>query len=82
MMNHRSYGETKDCKGCRYWSERLAQSQGSSVTAVCISSGSVEKGKYKFGSDKCDSYKSGHYGAIDSPGESEEIIQLYSEDGE
>ena len=81
-MDHRTYGETENCKGCRFWSEMIAKSEGSGVVAMCISSDSKEKGKYKFGSDKCDQYGSGHYGAIDSPGESEEIMQLYNEDSQ
>ena len=79
-MNHRTYGETKNCKDCRFWSEMIAKSEGSGVVAICISSDSKEKGKYKFGLDKCDEYKSGHHGAVDSPGESGEIIKLYNED--
>ena len=79
-MNHRTYGETSNCKGCRFWSEMIAKSEGNGIVAMCINSGSSEKGKYKFGSDKCESWKSGHYGAVDSPGGSEEIIKMYKED--
>jgi hypothetical protein len=79
-MNHRTYGETENCKGCRFWSEMIARSQGDGVAAMCINSEGSESGKYKFGSDKCESWKSGHYGAVDSPGESSEIIQMYKEE--
>lgn len=31
-MNHRSYGETRNCKGCRFWSEMIAQVRGGPKT--------------------------------------------------
>lgn len=79
-MFHRNYGETQNCKGCRFWSEMIAQANGDGVTAMCINSGSPEKGKYKADYQKCDKWASGHYGAIDSPGEAEEIARLYTEE--
>lgn len=30
-MDHRTYGKTRNCKGCRYWSEMLAQCHGGGV---------------------------------------------------
>ncbi len=79
-MEHRSYGETKNCKGCRFWSDMLAQSEAGTVTAMCINSDSPESGKYMAGWSKCTEWKSGHYGSIDSPGESEEIQDMYAQD--
>ena len=81
-MEHRSCGETKACKGCRYWSEMIAKTHGSGVQAMCISDESSERSKYKHGSENCNKWASGHHGAIDSPGESEEIIRLYAEEDE
>ena len=82
MMDHRSYGETKNCKGCRYWSERIARLEGSGVTAMCLSPDSAERGKYKLGPQTCGKWASGHYGAVDSPGDAEEIVRLYAEEAE
>ena len=79
-MFHRNYGETQNCKGCRFWSELIAKSENGGVVAMCINSKSSEKGKYKANHQACDNWASGHYGAIDSPGESEEIIRLYAEE--
>ncbi len=64
----RTFGETKNCKGCRYWSEMIAKLEAGIVVAMCINSESLEKGNYKSGWSKCDSWKSGQYGAIDTPG--------------
>ena len=58
----------------------IAKSQGDGVVAMCINSKSDQSGKYKYGSDSYSKYRSGHYGAIGSPGESEEIIKLYAEE--
>lgn len=33
-MNHRSYGETRNCKGCRFWSEMTQQSIDQSEIAT------------------------------------------------
>jgi hypothetical protein len=79
-MFHRSYGETKDCKGCRYWSEMIAKSEGAGVAAMCINIKSDRSGKYTLGLEVCDEFKTGQYGAIDSPGEAEEIIAAYEQD--
>ena len=79
-MFYRSYGETKDCVGCRFWSEMIAKSNGSCIQAMCMNSNSDQSGKYKSGHQTCDNWASGHYGPIDSPGEEDEIISLYDEE--
>lgn len=57
----RTYGETKNCNGCRFWSEMLAKAEGGGgVQAMCLAESGPFKGKYTFGSQKCDSWKSGH----------------------
>ncbi len=68
MTDYRTYGETHNCKGCRYWSEMLARSNGGPVEAVCLNSDSAKQGHYTSGSATCDSWESGHDGAIDEPG--------------
>ena len=70
MSDHRTYGETRNCKGCRYWSEMIAMAQGGGpVQAVCLSPDSTFKGKYTAGHQRCDKWASGHLGAIDEPGQ-------------
>lgn len=69
-MDHRTYGETRNCKGCRYWSEMLAQGHGGGpVEAVCLSPTSLERGKYMAPSRTCADWASGHLGAVDEPGQ-------------
>lgn len=66
-MTHRTMGATKDCKGCRFWSEMIAMAGDVSVKAMCLSTDSPHKGKYVYGSQSCADWKSGHYGAVDDP---------------
>jgi hypothetical protein len=69
-MNHRTYGETRNCRGCRYWSEMIAKAEGGGpVVAMCLSPDSVVKGRYMAGFQRCDEWASGHLGAVDEPGE-------------
>lgn len=78
-MDHRSYGETKDCKGCRYWSEMLAMcgpESGGQVVAMCLSPDSPNKGKYTTKRGRCDKWASGHLGAVDEPGQDPEAYSL------
>lgn len=64
----RTYGETKNCAGCRFWSEMLAQSVGGAgVQAYCLATGGPMSGKYTSGRATCTAWKSGHLGAIDDP---------------
>ena len=37
-LDYRSWGGTRNCKGCRYWSEMVAHSIGGGpVQAMCLS---------------------------------------------
>ena len=64
----RTYGETKDCRGCRYWSEMLAKCEGGEpVVAMCLAPDGPHEGKYKSARMTCSAWKSGHYGAVDDP---------------
>jgi hypothetical protein len=64
----RTSGETKNCGGCRFWSEMIAQSiGGSAVEAMCLADGGPVQGKYMVANQKCAAWKSGHLGAIDDP---------------
>jgi len=82
-MDYRTWGKTKNCKGCRFWSEMIAKSDGGGpVSAMCLNPKSLEYQKYRTGSEHCGQWGSGHYGAIDTPGESDEIIEAYNEEQE
>lgn len=69
-MNHRTYGETITCSGCRYWSEMIARSNDyGSVSAMCLAPDGRHKGKYTVGYQHCPAWASGHLGAVDEPGQ-------------
>lgn len=66
-MSDRTMGQTRDCRGCRYWSEMIAQALGGRpVEALCLSEGS-RRGKYTTGHTTCEAWRSGHHGAVDDP---------------
>ncbi len=67
-LDYRTWGETRTCKGCRFWSEMLAQSNGASVQAVCLASNSEHSGKFTPEHQSCGAWREGSLGAIDSPG--------------
>ena len=81
-MNHRSYGETKNCKGCRFWSEMLAQAIGGGpVQAMCLSDEGPNKGKYTSARITCEAWKSGHHGAVDEPPDyGAEVREMYADE--
>lgn len=63
----RTYGETKNCAGCRFWSEMIARSHGGGpVEAMCLADG-PQSGKYVSDRQTCVAWKSGHLGAVDDP---------------
>jgi hypothetical protein len=62
----RTYGQTRNCAGCRFWSEMIAKSQGDATVALCLSEG-LMAGNYTHASTTCLAWKSGHFGAVDDP---------------
>lgn len=78
----RTYGETRDCNGCRFWSEMIARALGRGVEAMCLAGeGTPYGGKYTIGRQTCDAWKSGHHGAVDDPPNyGEEVRALYAEE--
>lgn len=85
MSDYRTWGETKNCKGCRYWSEMLAQSIGNGMEAVCLdpSKGPAKAMKYVPAWHSCDNWKSGHHGAVDEPceeGYGVAVMRLYDDE--
>lgn len=77
----RTYGETKDCRGCRFWSEMIARAVGDGpVQALCLGDGKFA-GKYVAGRQTCDAWKSGHLGAVDDPPDYGEAVRAaYAEE--
>lgn len=77
----RTYGETRNCSGCRFWSEMIAQSIGGGpIEAYCLGDGAL-KGRMVRGSQTCDGWKSGHFGAVDAPPNyGEEVRAAYAAD--
>ena len=67
-LDYRSWGETKNCHGCRYWSEMLAQACGGPMEAVCLARKSPNSGKYTSKQTTCDAWEDGSMGAVDQPG--------------
>jgi hypothetical protein len=64
----RTYGETTNCGGCRFWSEMCAQSIGGGpIEALCLTPSGPCAGKYTTQRMVCEAWKSGHHGAIDAP---------------
>ena len=78
----RTYGETQDCAGCRYWSEMIAQSIGCGpIEAMCLSGDGPKASKYTTGRMACPAWKSGHFGAVDEPPNyGEETRAMYAEE--
>jgi len=76
----RTYGETKNCAGCRFWSEMIAQCHGGGpVEAMCLADSSPLAGKHTSERGTCASWKSGHHGAVDDPPDyGEEVRALYA----
>ena len=67
-LDYRSWGETRNCKGCRYWSEMLARSEGGGpVQAACLNNKSPNRSKFTSGTVTCDQWEAGDLGAVDSP---------------
>ena len=76
----RTYGATKNCAGCRFWSEMIAKSHGGGpVEAMCLVDAGPFAGKYVTGRQRCEAWKPGHYGAVDDPPNyGEETCELYA----
>ena len=64
----RTYGETQNCAGCRFWSEMIAKCEGGgTIQALCLADGGPLHGRYTIARQTCPAWKSGHYGAVDDP---------------
>jgi len=67
-MDHRTWGTTKNCKGCRFWSEMIAQANGNGVEAYCLSDHTASPSGYTPAFHTCDGWEEGSEGAVDDPG--------------
>lgn len=65
--DYRSWGETRNCHGCRYWSEMIAKSVGSGMQAMCLGPGSPMRSQYTSKRQTCDKWDAGYLGAVDAP---------------
>jgi hypothetical protein len=79
---NRTYGETHNCAGCRFWSEMVAMSHGGGVVqALCLAEKGPYSGKYVTGRATCELWKSGHFGAVDDPPNyGEDVRAAYAEE--
>lgn len=68
MLDYRTWGDTRNCKGCRFWSEMVAHSQGSQTAALCLNKQSRNSAKFVVASVTCDQWQEGSLGAVDDPG--------------
>lgn len=67
-FGERTFGETQNCAGCRFWSEMVAMcSGGGPMQALCLSEDGPRSGKYTTARATCPMWKSGHLGAVDDP---------------
>lgn len=72
---------SKNCGGCRFWSEMIAgsNSDNSAVEAMCLAPEGPYADKYTTERMTCPSWKHGEYGAIDSPPNyGEEVQKMYA----
>ena len=68
----------RNCEGCRFWSELIAASApetGFEFKALCLCKEGPKWSAYTAPREICHEWKSGHHGAIDTPGR--DVITLY-----
>lgn len=76
--------QDRNCSGCRYWSEMVAQSiGGADVEALCLSPAGPAKGRYVVGTQTCASFAKNTLGAVDDPPDyGESVRAAYAEQAE
>lgn len=58
----------RNCGGCRYWSEMIAQSVGGAdVEAMCLAPDGKLQGQYTIASQTCEDFAKNTAGAVDDP---------------
>ena len=68
----------QNCSGCRWWSEMLAQSYDAGIEAMCLNPKSRFQAKYTRERQVCAEWGANTMGAIDEPGQPEDILDLYA----
>ena len=68
-IDYRTWGATRTCKGCRHWSEMVAQSVGGGpLQAMCLNSVSPMRNEFMSPNRTCPEWQNGGLGAVDQPG--------------
>lgn len=67
-LDYRTWGQTTNCKGCRYWSEMIAECSGGILSAMCVASQGPLRGKYTTAQQRCGAWREGSLGVVDQPG--------------
>jgi hypothetical protein len=68
MKHEKPADARKGCYNCRFWSERLAQSNGgAAIEAYCLGKDGPLYGKYTTGNQACMKWASNYNGAVDDP---------------
>lgn len=57
---------TRDCGGCRYWSEMIAMVQDGVLVAMCLGTGPYGS-RYTNATTTCDAFAKNTAGAVDDP---------------
>lgn len=75
---------SRDCGGCRYWSEMIAQAGGGTrnphgdLEAMCLAPSGVAANTYTRASDHCGSFAKNTLGAVDEPGQPD-VTERYAQ---
>jgi hypothetical protein len=70
----------KRCDGCRFWSQRVAQSIGcNSVEALCLAAGGPYQNRFMPATATCPAWKSNHLGQVDDPPDYGETVRALYE---
>lgn len=75
MSDYRTWGATRNCAGCRYWSEMIAKAEGLQVVAMCLAPSGPNRARYVGPRTTCDAWAAGDLGAIDEPGQDPNVYK-------
>lgn len=66
--------QERNCSGCRFWSEMVAQAGPNGMEALCLGEGS-SAGKYVTLRHSCEAWKLNSFGSVDEPPDCGEIVR-------
>jgi hypothetical protein len=72
---------TQLCGSCRFWSEMIADAINGEVQALCLNLKSPFRQKFRTAVQRCNAWKDGSHGAVDSP-DGDALIALYRAEDE